>query len=474
MDRENAEPKGVRFERDVASDRTPETFGFDSGRWKPTVMASSSATPRSAASPCRASQAVGRRDMARIAAGVSLVARAPEVRAESPPRSGLKLVSVKGGLQIQWTSEFQNLTKPPLKVNTMQSNSMQEVYEALMAAKDPREMPKLQELVGKKRNADSVANQAWSADAVTLGDAWMGEAIRNGLVLPLDGAENSSWFKRISPRWQALVRRDPNGRLDPTGKVYGAPYRWGCTMMAYRRDKAARFGGPPQDWDVLLRPELKGKIGFVESPREFVGAGLKTLGLPYNFEDLDRLKPCLQNNSSSLQTVDILHERLKLLKGQVRMFDNKKYLQALGEGEIWVAVGWSSEVIPFVERTPKVEFALPASGTSLWADMWCVPAGAVGGSGGTGPSPILDRWIDFSLQPGRMDSSRGIRTGGSPLMLHKATQLECPAGGPMHVKDKRPGMQAGATPRPEIMGKSEFLLPLSETAIQQYRRVLAL
>ena len=410
--------------------------------------------------------------MAKIAAGLAFVANATEARAEAPPRSSLKLVSVKGGLQSQWTNEFQNLAKQSLKVDTMQSNSLKEVYEALVAAKDPSEVPKLQALVGKKRNASNVASQAWSADAVTLGDAWMGDAIRNGLLLPMDGAENSSWFKRLSPRWQALVRRDVDGRLDPTGKVYGAPYRWGCTVMAYRRDKAARFGGPPTDWDVLLRPELKGKIGFVESAREFVGAGLKTLGLPYNFEDLNRLAPCLQGNSSATQTVDTLHERLKLLRGQVRMFDNKNYLQALGDGEIWVAVGWSSEVIPFVERTPKVEFALPASGTSLWADMWCVPAGATGGSGGTGPSPLLDRWIDFSLQPGRMDSSRGIRTGGSPLMLHKATQLECPPGHPSRVKDKRPGMQGGATPNPEIIGKSEFLLPLSETAVQQYRRAL--
>ena len=46
----------------------------------------------------------------------------------------------------------------------------------------------------------------------------------------------------LPPRWRQLVRRDANGRLDPEGAVWGAPYRWGCTLVAYDQQKLARCG----------------------------------------------------------------------------------------------------------------------------------------------------------------------------------------------------------------------------------------
>lgn len=48
-------------------------------------------------------------------------------------------------------------------------------------------------------------------------------------------------------------------------------------MAAYRRGGAAI-----QDWSDLLQPRLQGRLGFSDTPREFVGVALKTLGLPFN------------------------------------------------------------------------------------------------------------------------------------------------------------------------------------------------
>ena len=44
----------------------------------------------------------------------------------------------------------------------------------------------------------------------------------------------------LPPRWRQLVRRDANGRLDPEGFVWGAPYRWGCTLVAFNEQKLSR------------------------------------------------------------------------------------------------------------------------------------------------------------------------------------------------------------------------------------------
>lgn len=54
----------------------------------------------------------------------------------------------------------------------------------------------------------------------------------------------------------------------------------------------------------------------------------------------------------------------------MRLFDSVHYLKAFGAGEVWVAVGWSSDVIPSAKRMSNVAVVVPKSGTSLWADLW--------------------------------------------------------------------------------------------------------
>lgn len=44
----------------------------------------------------------------------------------------------------------------------------------------------------------------------------------------------------LPPRWKQLVRRDERGLMDLRGAVWGAPYRWGCTLIAYNKDKLER------------------------------------------------------------------------------------------------------------------------------------------------------------------------------------------------------------------------------------------
>lgn len=55
---------------------------------------------------------------------------------------------------------------------------------------------------------------------------------------------------------------------------------------------------------------------------------------------------------------------------QVRLFDDMHYLKAFGAGDVWVTVGWSSDVIPAAKRMSNVAVVVPKSGASLWADLW--------------------------------------------------------------------------------------------------------
>lgn len=55
---------------------------------------------------------------------------------------------------------------------------------------------------------------------------------------------------------------------------------------------------------------------------------------------------------------------------QVRLFDSQHYLKAFRAGDVWVAVGWSSDVLPVAKTISNVSVIVPKSGASLWADFW--------------------------------------------------------------------------------------------------------
>lgn len=58
---------------------------------------------------------------------------------------------------------------------------------------------------------------------------------------------------------------------------------------------------------------------------------------------------------------------------QVRLFDSQYYIKAFGVDDVWVAVGWSSDILPAARRMSNVAVVVPKSGASLWADLWvCV------------------------------------------------------------------------------------------------------
>lgn len=112
------------------------------------------------------------------------------------------------------------------------------------------------------------------ADLVTLGDGWLKGAIEQQLISPLDINELSQW-PQLPPRWQEIVQRNQLGMVDKQGQIWGAPYRWGTTMIVYRSDILKKFDWQPTDWSDLWREELQGRISLLNQPREVIGLTLK-------------------------------------------------------------------------------------------------------------------------------------------------------------------------------------------------------
>ena len=302
----------------------------------------------------------------------------------------------------------------------------------------------LQSWHSKNQNsASNLLSPSDIADLVTLGDSWLAQAIQNGLIQPLNIDRLEQWQK-LPPRFAELVQRNSQGQFDPNGAFWGAPYRWGSTLIAYRRDKFKKLGWTPSDWSDLWREELKDRISLLDQPREVIGLTLKKLGYSYNTENLDK--------------VPNLKSELLALQQQVKFYSSDNYLQPLILGDTWVAVGWSTDVSLIQKRYSTIKSALPRSGTSLWADLWVNPQPSASAKLSESDS-LINRWIDFCWLPQPASQISLFTAGASPMILS------------LEPNQLPPDLQNNPIVQGEkqVFEESEFLLPLPSQAQEQYQ-----
>ncbi len=280
------------------------------------------------------------------------------------------------------------------------------------------------------------------ADLVTLGDAWLVAAIQQNLIQPMN-LENLAGWEQLPESWQAFVRRDRQGAIDPEGDLWAAPYRWGTVVIAYRTEQFRELGWTPTDWEDLWRPELQGHVSLPDSPRTVMGLAAKRLGYSVNEENLAE-RPDLAAALTDLHR-------------QVRFYSSDNYLQPLLLGDTWVAVGWSTDILPVLQRDRRIAAIVPASGTILTADTWVRPADADPATAATLP-PLAAQWIEFCWQQQIATQLSVIGTGASPILIDR-NRAELPNA-----------LQENALllPDAEILNQSEFLLPLPAAAVSQY------
>ncbi|XP_010540693.1 PREDICTED: uncharacterized protein LOC104814375 isoform X2 [Tarenaya hassleriana] len=366
----------------------------------------------------------------------------------------LKVVALRGSVPPSWIKDFMSSQGKRVKLLPKFRASLEEIFSDLS-------MPSKK---GKIGHASMVA-----ADIIGIGDSWLSFAIKERIIEPMKGVEGQDWYKGLSDKWKVYLRRNYDGEKAPDGEIWAVPYRWGCMVIAYKRNKFQnRKLAPIEDWADLWRPELAGRISMVNSPREIVGTVLKYMGASYNTEDMDSQVP------GGRITVE---KNLALLVKQVRLFDSNNYLKAFNVGDVWVAVGWSSDVIPMAKRMSNVTVIVPKSGASLWADLWVIPS--VSGAeteqiGGRirGPSPIIHQWIEFCLQPARsLPFTQEVIPGASP----SAIEGDHPVRLPEDTKKNKPRLDTnlvGGIPPPEILCECEFLEPLPDDTMSNYGKLI--
>ncbi|MCS5693575.1 spermidine/putrescine ABC transporter substrate-binding protein [Cyanobium sp. FGCU-6] len=168
--------------------------------------------------------------------------------------------------------------------------------------------------------------------------------------LPLEEVANAA---RLIP-----TLRKPS--WDPSGR-FTLPWQSGITGIAYNIEATGR---PLTSVDDLFDPRLKGKVGFLTEMRD-------TMGMLMLADGKDITQPTFAAAEPSFARL----ERAKK-DGQIRAFTGNDYQDDLLAGNFAACVAWSGDVAQLALEQPKLRFLVPATGTTLWADVMVMPKGA--------------------------------------------------------------------------------------------------
>jgi putrescine transport system substrate-binding protein len=178
--------------------------------------------------------------------------------------------------------------------------------------------------------------------------------------------------------------------FDP-GTKYDVPYMQGTIGIGYNVEAVAkRLPGVKIDsWAVVFEPANLAKLKdcgvyFLDASEDMYAVTLNYLGK--------------DPNSKVLADYDTATALLTRARPFVRKFHSSEYIDALANGDICVAVGYSGDVLQAKARAEeakngvKVAYAVPKEGSQVWFDVFTIPKDA--------PNPAAaHRFIAFMLRP---------------------------------------------------------------------------
>lgn len=161
---------------------------------------------------------------------------------------------------------------------------------------------------------------------------------------------------------------------DP-GNEYSVNYMWGTLGIGYNKARIAEILGEDgiDSWSAVLDPEKMAKladcgVNFLDSPTDIVALSLNYLGLDPNSTNPDDFAKA--------------EEVLLSVRPYVRKFHSSEYINALANGDICVAIGYSGDVFQAAARAEEanqgveVGYVIPNEGTQIWFDQMAIPADA--------------------------------------------------------------------------------------------------
>ncbi len=173
--------------------------------------------------------------------------------------------------------------------------------------------------------------------------------------------------------WDVIKER--TAQYDP-GNQYSINYMWGTTGIGVNVNKVREVLGedaPIDSLSLIFDPANMEKlqacgVHFLDAPTEMIPAALKYLGEDPDSQDTDviaRAEPVLS-----------------AVRPYVQKFHNSEYINALANGDICVAFGWSGDILQARDRADEAEngveiaYNAPVEGALMWFDQMAIPVDA--------------------------------------------------------------------------------------------------
>ena len=205
-------------------------------------------------------------------------------------------------------------------------------------------------------------------DVVVPTASFLERQVDAGVFLEFDRTQIPNW-KNLDPEiLERVALHDP-------GNKHAVDYMWGTTGIGYNatKVKAIMPNAPVDSWKLILDPAVAAKfkdcgISVLDGPTDVLPGVLAYLGLdPTSESEADLAKA---------------EKTLMAIRPYLRMIHSSNYIDALANGEICIALGWSGDVLQARDRAAEagldqsIKYFVPKEGTIIWFDLLAIPRDA--------------------------------------------------------------------------------------------------
>ena len=206
-------------------------------------------------------------------------------------------------------------------------------------------------------------------DVVVPSGTFLQRQITAGAFQPLDFTK----LPNAVNLWDVI--QDRTAQYDP-GNAYSINYMWGTTGLGVNVGKVQEILGedaPINSLELVFNPENMEKLAacgvhFLDAPAEIIPAALNYIGEDPDSQDPDVIA----------KTEDVL----LAVRPYIQKFHSSEYINALANGDICVAFGWSGDILQARDRAAEAEngveiaYNAPVEGALMWFDQMAIPVDA--------------------------------------------------------------------------------------------------
>ena len=225
-------------------------------------------------------------------------------------------------------------------------------------------------------------------DVVVPSGTFLQRQIAAGAFQPLDMDQ----LPNVGNMWDVVSSR--TAQYDPDNK-YSINYMWGTTGLGVNVGKVKELLGEDvalNSIELLLNPENMEKLAtcgvhVIDAPTEVIPAVLNFIG-----EDPDSHDP---------EVIAKAEPVLQAIRPHITKFHSSEYINALANGDICLAFGWSGDVLQARDRAveadngAEIAYSAATEGALMWFDQMAIPADAQNPAG-------AHKFLNFIMDPQNM------------------------------------------------------------------------